>query len=50
MGGYAGWVWSAWGLTALAVGALSVLTVRARLAARARLKALEAELKDEARS
>lgn len=50
MGGYAGWVWSAWGLTALCTGALVLLTVRARLIARARLAALEAELKDERRS
>ncbi|MCC5997302.1 MAG: heme exporter protein CcmD [Oceanicaulis sp.] len=44
MGGYAVWVWSAWGLTAASIGALSILTVRANARARARAAALEAEL------
>lgn len=43
MGGYAGWVWGAWGVTTLCVGALTLLTLRSRARARARLAALEAE-------
>lgn len=44
MGGYAGWVWGAWGVTALSVGALTLLTLRRSAQVRARLKALEAEM------
>jgi len=44
MGGYAGWVWSAWGLTALCIGGLAVLTLRRSAQVRARLAALEAEM------
>ncbi len=43
MGGYAGWVWSAWAITAVCVGALTVLTLRRSSEVRARLRALEAE-------
>ncbi|MCH8488779.1 MAG: heme exporter protein CcmD [Oceanicaulis sp.] len=48
MGGYAGWVWSAWGVTALCVGALTLLTLRRSAQARARLAAREAEAKQAA--
>lgn len=44
MGGYAGWVWGAWGVTALCVGALTLLTLRRSAQTRARLAALEAEM------
>lgn len=44
MGGYAGWVWGAWGVTALSVGALTLLTLRRSAQVRARLRALEAEM------
>ena len=44
MGGYAGWVWGAWGVTALCVGALTIFTLRRSAQTRARLAALEAEM------
>lgn len=44
MGGYAGWVWAAWGVTTLCVGALTLLTLRRSAEVRARLAALEAEM------
>ncbi|MGY6628471.1 MAG: heme exporter protein CcmD [Oceanicaulis sp.] len=47
MGGYAGWVWAAWVITTLCVGALTLLTLRRSAQVRARLKALEA-LEEEA--
>jgi heme exporter protein CcmD len=44
MGGYAGWVWAAWGITTLCVGTLTLLTLRRSAQVRARLAALEAEM------
>lgn len=44
MGGYAGWVWAAWGITTLSVGTLTLLTLRRSAQVRARLAALEAEM------
>ncbi|WBQ12478.1 heme exporter protein CcmD [Hyphomonadaceae bacterium BL14] len=44
MGGYAGWVWGAWGVTTLCVGALTLLILRDSARTRARLAALEAEM------
>lgn len=44
MGGYAGWVWGAWGVTTLCVGALTLLILRDSAQTRAKLKALEAEM------
>lgn len=42
MGGYAGFVWSAYGLTALVVGGLIVWCIRGQAQAKARVAALEA--------
>lgn len=41
MGGYAAFVWSAWGLSALAVAGLVVFALMERGAARERLRRLE---------
>lgn len=43
MGGHGGFVWGAWGLSALVIGALSVHAIRAQAHWRARVDALEAE-------
>jgi len=44
MDGYAGFVWTAWGLTVAVIGALVTWAWRARSRANARLAQLEAEL------
>ena len=41
MGGYAAFVWPAYGISVLALGAATLLTLRAYRKARARLAALE---------
>jgi heme exporter protein D len=41
MGGYAAFVWPAYALSAIAIGAMVVLTVRAYGRAKARLAAIE---------
>jgi heme exporter protein D len=46
MGGYAQYVWPAYGLSALGIGALVVTTLRSYGRARARLAALETERGD----
>lgn len=46
MGGYAAFVWPAWGLSALAMIAAAALSMRAHARARAKAKALGLEGED----
>ena len=48
MGGYAGFVWSAYAVTAIVTIGLIVWSVRGHQAARARVVALEASVRKEA--